>query len=73
MHKKNNTEEDSTSEPKRKWQRIMLQSQVPKRLWDFGIVWEEEVLYRTAFGNEKHNIIERTTRYTTEISKWIKF
>ena len=38
-----NPTESAICEIKKKWYRIMLKNKVPKRLWDYGLIWLSEV------------------------------
>ena len=43
--KNQNTQaEREIGELKKRWKRRMIQKQMPKRLWDYGLVYEAEIL-----------------------------
>ena len=42
---------------KGKAKRIRVQSNIPKRVWEFGMVWEAEIYSRTA-GKDGHPALE---------------
>lgn len=68
-----NRAEDSIRELKRRWKQRIMKRRVPKRLWDFGITWEGEILSRMCRHNNNHTGIERLTGDTVDISEWIDF
>ena len=51
----------------------MHKKKVPKRLWDFGLVYESELLSRMARGRDRRTGYEEVTRDTADISKWPDF
>lgn len=68
-----NRAEDSIRELKRRWKRRMIKRRAPKRVWDFGIVYEAEILCRMSRGHDKRTGMERITGNTCDISEWIDF
>ncbi len=46
---------------------------VPKRLWDYGLVWVLEITNRTARGPEVRTPLEQLTGNTLDISEWLDF
>jgi len=60
-------------ELKRKWRAKMQQKAVPKRLWDYGLVWVSEIINRTARGPENRTPYEVITGNTPDISEWLDF
>ena len=57
---------------KDKAKRRRIRRQIPKRVWDFGMVWEAEIYTRTA-GKDGRTALERITGDTPDISEWIEF
>ena len=57
---------------KAKARRRRIRRRVPKRCWDFGIVWEAEIYCRTA-GKDGRTAMERITGDTPDISEWLEF
>ena len=57
---------------KAKAKRRRIRRRVPKKCWDFGIVWEAEIYSRTA-GNDGRTAMERITGDTPDISEWLEF
>ena len=57
---------------KSKAKRRRIRRQVPKRCWDFGLVWEAEIYCRIA-GTDGRTGLERLTGDTPDISEWIDF
>ena len=51
----------------------MQNKKVPKRLWDFGLVYESEMLSRMAHGRDRRTGYKEVTRETADISKWLDF
>jgi hypothetical protein len=51
----------------------MTKKQVPKRLWDFGLVYESELLARMSRGQDGRNGYEEVTGDTPEIGEWLDF
>ena len=70
---KMNRAEDAIRELKRRWKKRIIKRRVPKRVWDFGIVWEAEILSRMCRNNSGYTGIERITGDTTDISEWLEF
>ena len=68
-----NRAEDSVRELKRRWKRRMIKRRAPKRVWDFGFVYEAEILSRIARGRDGRTGIERLTGDSCDISEWIDF
>ena len=53
------------------WRARMHKKKVPKRLWDFGLVYESELLSRMARGRDRRTGYEEVTGDTADISKCI--
>ena len=51
----------------------MRKKRVPKRLWDFGLVYKSELLTRMSRGSDKHSGYEEVTGDTPDISEWLDF
>ena len=51
----------------------MTQKAVPKRLWDYGIVYESEILSRISRGHNGRTGYEELTGNTPEIGDWLDF
>jgi hypothetical protein len=52
----------------------MTKKQVPKRLWDFGLVYKTELLCRLACGSgDRRTGYEEVTGQTPDISEWLDF
>jgi hypothetical protein len=51
----------------------MTKRKVPKRLWDFGLVYESELLSRMARGSDRRTGYEEVTGQTPDISEWLDF
>ena len=51
----------------------MTKKKVPKRLWDFGLIYEAELLSRMARGDDRRTGYELVTGQTADISEWLDF
>ena len=58
---------------KQRWRRRMADLNVPKRLWDYGLVYEAGILSRVARGQDGRTGIERLAGDTPDISEWLDF
>lgn len=70
---KQNRAEYYIGELKRRWRSTMLSRNVPKRLWDFGMIYQSEIMSRTARGSDQRTGLERITGETPDISEWLDF
>ena len=68
-----NQAESAIRELKKRWKHRMSVKKIPRRLWDYGLVYESEIMSRIARGNEKRTGIERFTGDTPDISEWVDF
>ena len=60
-------------ELKRHWRRKMVQRQVPRRLWDYGLVYQANIMSRTVHGDGFTTGYEEITGNTPDISEWVDF
>jgi hypothetical protein len=51
----------------------MTKKKAPKWLWDYGLVFESELLSRMACGSNRRTQYEEVTGQTPDISKWLDF
>ena len=51
----------------------MTKKNVPKRLWDFGLIYEAEMLSRMALRDDRRTGYELVTGQTADISEWLDF
>ena len=51
----------------------MIKKNMPKRLWDFGLIYEAELLSRMARGDDRRTGYELVTSQTADISEWLEF
>ena len=51
----------------------MIKPRAPKRVWDFGIVYESKILSRISRGHDGRTGRERITRDTVDIGEWTYF
>ena len=71
-----NPAEHVIGEIRRKWYRTMIRKQVPKVLWDYGMIWVSEIMSRTysAAGNLNGSIpIQGVMGETEDISEYLDF
>ena len=55
------------------WRARMHKKKVPKRLWDFSLVYESELLLRMARGRDHRTGCEEVTGDTADISECLDF
>jgi hypothetical protein len=68
-----NFAERMIGEVKRKWKQRMVTRSVPNRLWDYGLVYESEIMSRTAKGPGNRTGVEQITGDSVDISEWLDF
>ena len=51
----------------------MTKKVIPKRLWDFGIVYKDKTLSRMSRGKEKRTGYEEVTGQTPELGDYLDF
>jgi hypothetical protein len=51
----------------------MQEKKVPSRLWDYGLVYEGELLSMISRGKDGRSGHEEVTGNTADISKWLAF
>ena len=57
----------------KRWRARMHKKKVTKRLWDFGLVYESELLSRMARGRYRRTFYDEVTGDTSDISEWLYF
>ena len=72
-HSQNYAAEQEIQGLKRRWKALMNEKQVPRRLWDYGMVYMAEIMSRTARGNEGIPGLQRVLGHTIDISEWLDF
>ena len=72
-HKQNHRVEREIGILKARWRRRMVTKSIPTRLWDYGLVYESEILSRTSRGNDGRTGYEELTGKTPDISEWLDF
>jgi hypothetical protein len=60
-------------ELKKRWRNRMLKRKVPARLWDYGLIYEANILNNIPRGSQQRTGIEIVTGETPDISEWINF
>ena len=68
-----NIAESGIRELKKRWKHRMATKNIPRRLWDYGLIYESEIMSRTAKGDDKRTGLERVTGDTPDISEWLDF
>ena len=58
---------------KSRWKNQMAAKGVPSRLWDYGLVYESEILSRISRAPNERSGIEQLTGETPDISEWLDF
>ena len=58
---------------KQRWKDSMAHKSVPSRLWDYGLVYEEEILSCMCQGNSECSGYESLTGDTPNITEWLDF
>ena len=69
----NHIAEREIGELKMRWRSRMLKKKVPTRLWDYGLVYESNILNRIPRGSQQRTGLEVVTGETPDISEWIDF
>ena len=73
---KENPAEGVIREVRKKWFRLMQATDMPKRLWDYGIAWVTEIMQRTAnssYYSQGRTPLEIITGDTPDISEYLDF
>jgi hypothetical protein len=65
--------EREIGELKKRWRNRMLRQRVPKRLWDYGLIYEANILNRVPRGKNTRTGLETVTGETPDISEWTDF
>ena len=72
-HKQNHRVEREIQTLKARWRRRMIDRSIPTRLWDYGLIYESEILSRMSRGSDGRTGYERLTGQTPDISEWLDF
>ena len=65
--------EREIGELKKRWRNRMLKRKMPPRLWDYGLIYESNILNRISRDQQQRTGIEMVTGETPDISEWIDF
>ena len=57
----------------KRWKLQMTKKKVLKRLWDFGLIYESELLSQMAWGEDQRTGYEVVTGQMPDISEWLDF
>ena len=57
----------------KQWKLRLQKKKVPTRLWDYGLVYEAELLSRMAQGKDGRTGYKEVTGNTADISEWLDF
>lgn len=69
----NHTAEREIGILKQRWKHRMVSRAVPTRLWDYGLVYEAEIMSRTCRHDDDRCGLEILTGETPDISEWLDF
>jgi hypothetical protein len=69
----NSEAEVGIRELKKRFKHLMQEKKVPKRLWDYGLVHQAEILSIIARGKDKRPGLETILGQTIDISEWLDF
>ena len=69
----NHAAEREIGELKKRWRNRMSKKNIPARLWDYGLVYESNILNRIPRGSQQRTGLEIVTGETPDISEWIDF
>ena len=58
---------------RQRWAARKTAMQIPARLWDYGLVYEAELLSRMARSNQERSGLEELTGETPDIAEWLDF
>jgi predicted GIY-YIG superfamily endonuclease len=72
-HNQNHAAEREIRDLKRRWHNKMVGKNAPKRLWDFGLVHQSEIMSRMSRGRDGRTGYESITGETPDISEWLDF
>ena len=73
---KQNPAEGGIRELERSWYRVMQRKNVPRRIWDYGLVWTRETANLTVSGSryaQSRTGLEIITWETLDISEYVDF
>jgi hypothetical protein len=77
QHPDENPAEGSIREIKRRWYYVMIKKKVPRRLWDFGLVWICDTgnlsVSSSKYANGRTWSLEIVTGETPDISEYLDF
>jgi len=69
----NHASEREIGELKKRWRNRMIKKRIPKRVWDYGLVYEAELLKFIPRGRSDRTGYEEVTGHTPDISEWTDF
>jgi hypothetical protein len=69
----NHASEREIGELKKRWRNRMIKKRIPKRVWDYGLVYEAELLKFIPRGKLERTGYEEITGHTPDISEWTDF
>jgi hypothetical protein len=72
-HNQNHAAEREIRDIKRRWHNKMVSKGAPKRLWDYGVVHQAEIMSRMSRGKTGRTGYEDVTGETPDISEWVDF
>jgi len=69
----NHASEREIGELKKRWRNRMIKKKIPRRVWDYGLVYEADLLRFIPRGNFGRTAYEEVTGQTPDISEWTDF
>jgi hypothetical protein len=69
----NHASEREIGELKKRWRNRMIKKNIPRRVWDYGLVYEADLLRFIPRGNFGQTAYEEVTGQTPDISEWTDF
>jgi hypothetical protein len=72
-HNQNHAAEREIRDIKRRWHNKMVSKGAPKRLWDYGVVHQAEIMSRMSRGKTGRTGYEDVTGEMPDISEWVDF
>ena len=69
----NHIPQDETGILKKCWGRRMIELSIPLGLWDYGFVYEGDILSQMCHHSDQHTGYEMLTSQTPDISEWLNY
>ena len=69
----NHAAEREIGELKKRWRRRMFKKQVPRRFWDYGLIYEARIIFLLPRGQNGRSGEEEVTGQTLDVSEYLDF